>query len=121
MRSEKIYEGNFYPFEKTNIFVKGIFVFVTKPYEICFKIKYIFMKGRMVVAAPCKTLLAVKTTVNGDCHHYESFNFKFYFNFNLVIVKTTVNSDCHYQSLMKTTAVVIVMTATTVNGDRQRR
>ena len=108
------------------------------------------MKGRMVVAAPCKTLLAVKTTVNGDCHHYESFNFKFYFNFNLVIlkttvngdchhyqssnlnfkfyfnfnlviVKTTVNSDCHYQSLMKTTAVVIVMTATTVNGDRQRR
>ena len=26
----------------------------------------IFVKGRMVVAAPCKTLLAVKTTVNGD-------------------------------------------------------
>ena len=36
------------------------------------------MKGRMVVAAPYKTLLAVKTTVNGDqCYDNLYFNFNF--------------------------------------------
>ena len=64
------------------------------------------MKGRMVVAAPCRTLLAVKTTVNGDCHHYQSFNFDFkFYHFNLMVM----------------TALMRLMKTITVNGDRQQR
>ena len=37
-----------------------------------------FLKERMVEDAPCKILLAVKTTVNGDqCYDNLYFNFNF--------------------------------------------